>query len=203
MYAVIVTGGKQYRVMAGETLRVEKLDIEAGNEVTFDNVLMLGDGEGVTLGDALKGATVAATVKAHGRADKIRIIKFRRRKHHMKRQGHGTIIALSSVAGQRVRRSNFVYGASKAGIDGFYLQLGEALKDNGVTVTVVRPGQVRTKMTKGLDEAPLTVNKEDVAEAAVDAALAGKSSVFVHKLFGPISMVLKAIPAPIMSKLNF
>ncbi|MCD9046296.1 MULTISPECIES: 50S ribosomal protein L21 [unclassified Luteimonas] len=88
MYAVIVTGGKQYRVMAGETLRVEKLDIEAGNEVTFDNVLMLGDGEGVTLGDALKGATVAATVKAHGRADKIRIIKFRRRKHHMKRMGH-------------------------------------------------------------------------------------------------------------------
>ncbi|PJJ99170.1 50S ribosomal protein L21 [Lysobacteraceae bacterium NML91-0213] len=88
MYAVIVTGGKQYRVMAGETLRVEKLDIEAGNEVTFDNVLMLGDGEGVTLGDALKGATVAATVKAHGRADKVRIIKFRRRKHHMKRMGH-------------------------------------------------------------------------------------------------------------------
>ena len=122
---------------------------------------------------------------------------------HMKRQGHGTIIALSSVAGQRVRRSNFVYGASKAGIDGFYLQLGEALKDDGVTVTVVRPGQVRTKMTDGLDEAPLTVNKEDVAEAAVEAALAGKSSVFVHKLFGPISLVLKAIPAPIMSKLNF
>ena len=122
---------------------------------------------------------------------------------HMKRQGNGKIIALSSVAGQRVRRSNFVYGASKAGIDGFYLQLGEALKDDGVTVTVVRPGQVRTKMTDGLDEAPLTVNKEDVAEAAVDAALAGKPSVFVHKLFGPISLVLKAIPAPIMSKLNF
>ena len=122
---------------------------------------------------------------------------------HMKRQGNGKIIALSSVAGQRVRRSNFVYGASKAGIDGFYLQLGEALKDDGVTVTVVRPGQVRTKMTDGLDEAPLTVNKEDVAEAAVEAALAGKSSVFVHKLFGPISLVLKAIPAPIMSKLSF
>ena len=118
-------------------------------------------------------------------------------------QGHGTIVALSSVAGMRVRRSNFVYGASKAGIDGFYLQLGEALKDDGVQVTVVRPGQVRTKMTDGLDEAPLTVNKEDVAEAAVDAALAGKPSVFVHKLFGPISLVLKAIPAPIMSKLNF
>ena len=88
-------------------------------------------------------------------------------------------------------------------MDNFYLQLGEALRDSGVHVTVVRPGQVRTKMTEGLDEAPLTVNKEDVAEAAVEAALAGKPSVFVHKLFGPISLVLKAIPAPIMSKLNF
>ena len=88
MYAVLVTGGKQYRVMEGETLRVEKLDIEAGNEVTFDNVLMLGDGDGIRLGDALKGASVTAKVVSHGRADKIRIIKFRRRKHHMKRQGH-------------------------------------------------------------------------------------------------------------------
>lgn len=121
----------------------------------------------------------------------------------MRKQGHGTIIAMSSVAGTKVRRSNFVYGSAKAGMDGFYLQLGEALKDDGVQVTVVRPGQVRTKMTDGLDEAPLTVNKEDVAEAAVNAALAGKPSVFVHKLFGPISLVLKAIPAPIMSKLNF
>ncbi|MCD9028318.1 50S ribosomal protein L21 [Luteimonas sp. BDR2-5] len=87
-YAVLVTGGKQYRVMAGETLRVEKLEGDVGSEIKFDNVLLLGDSDGVKLGDALKGATVTATVKAHGRADKIRIIKFRRRKHHMKRQGH-------------------------------------------------------------------------------------------------------------------
>lgn len=87
-YAVLVTGGKQYRVTAGETIRVEKLDVEAGNEITFDNVLLLGNGEGVKVGDALKGATVTAKVKSHGRADKVRIIKFRRRKHHMKHQGH-------------------------------------------------------------------------------------------------------------------
>ena len=60
MYAVLVTGGKQYRVMQGETLRVELLEVEAGSEITFDNVLMLGDGEGVTLGDALKGAWVGS-----------------------------------------------------------------------------------------------------------------------------------------------
>ena len=70
MYAVLVTGGKQYRVMKGETLRVEKLDAEAGKEVTFDNILMLGDGESVTLGDALKSASVSAKIVGHGRADK-------------------------------------------------------------------------------------------------------------------------------------
>lgn len=88
MYAVLVTGGKQYRVAQGETLRVEKLEAEAGNSITFDNILMLGDGDGITVGDALKGASVTAKVVGHGRADKVRIIKFRRRKHHMKQQGH-------------------------------------------------------------------------------------------------------------------
>lgn len=88
MYAVLVTGGKQYRVMQGETLRVEKLEAEAGSEVKFDNVLMLGDGDGVKLGDALKGAAVSAKVVGHGRADKVMIVKFRRRKHHRKQMGH-------------------------------------------------------------------------------------------------------------------
>ncbi len=88
MYAVLVTGGKQYRVMTGETIRVEKLTTEAGQEIKFDQILMLGDGDGVKLGDALKGATVTAKVKSHGRADKVRIIKFRRRKHHKKQMGH-------------------------------------------------------------------------------------------------------------------
>ncbi|MFC4727207.1 50S ribosomal protein L21 [Coralloluteibacterium thermophilus] len=88
MYAILVTGGKQYRVLQGETLRVEKLDVEEGSTITFDNLLMLGDGESITLGDDLKGATVTATVRAHGRADKVRIVKFRRRKHHRKQQGH-------------------------------------------------------------------------------------------------------------------
>ncbi len=102
MYAVLVTGGKQYRVMKGETMRVEKLDTEAGKEITFDNVLMLGDGEGVKLGDALKSATVTARVVGHGRADKVRIVKFRRRKHHRKQMGHRqhyTEIEITGIAG--------------------------------------------------------------------------------------------------------
>jgi len=98
----MVTGGKQYRVAQGETLRVEKLETEAGNEITFDNILMLGDSDGIKVGDALNGATVTAKVVSHGRADKIRIIKFRRRKHHMKRQGHRqyyTEIEITGIAG--------------------------------------------------------------------------------------------------------
>lgn len=102
MYAVLVTGGKQYRVMEGETLRVELLEAEAGSEVKFDNVLMLGGSDGVTIGDALNGATVTAKIVGHGRADKVRIVKFRRRKHHRKQMGHRqhyTEIQITGIAG--------------------------------------------------------------------------------------------------------
>ena len=102
MYAIIVTGGKQYRVMKGETLRVATLEGEAGSEVKFDTLLMLGDGEKTTLGDALKGASVTATVKGHGRGDKVQIVKFRRRKHHRKQMGHRqnyTEIEITGIAG--------------------------------------------------------------------------------------------------------
>ena len=101
-YAVIVTGGKQYRVMEGETLRVEKLELEVGDTVEFDQVLLVGSGEDVRIGDALSGVKVSATVKSHGRADKIRIIKFRRRKHHRKQMGHRqhyTEIQITGIAG--------------------------------------------------------------------------------------------------------
>jgi large subunit ribosomal protein L21 len=88
-YAVIKTGGKQYRVQQGDVLRVELLDAEEGANVSFDQVLLVGSGEGVNVGaPTVAGATVSATVRRHGRADKIRIIKFRRRKHHKKQMGH-------------------------------------------------------------------------------------------------------------------
>jgi large subunit ribosomal protein L21 len=89
MYAVIVTGGKQYRVEEGEVLRVERLAAEEGASVEFDRVLMVGEGSEVVVGTpVVEAARVAATVRAHGRGEKIRIIKFRRRKHYMRRQGH-------------------------------------------------------------------------------------------------------------------
>jgi large subunit ribosomal protein L21 len=89
MYAVIKTGGKQYKVAAGEKLKVEKLVGEVGSAVTIDQVLMLADGENIVIGAPLvKGASVKATVVSHGRGDKVMIFKMRRRKHYRKTQGH-------------------------------------------------------------------------------------------------------------------
>jgi len=89
MYAVIKTGGKQYRVAKGDKLKVEKLPVEAGSSVDIDDVLMVGDGDKVTIGAPLvDGGKVTATVVSHGRHDKIEIVKFKRRKHHQKRTGH-------------------------------------------------------------------------------------------------------------------
>ncbi len=89
MYAVFVTGGKQYRVSEGQTLKVEKLPVEAGNNVEFESVLMVADGDNVKVGAPyVSGGKVTATVKSQGRDDKVTIIKFRRRKHHRKQQGH-------------------------------------------------------------------------------------------------------------------
>ncbi|MBN6035343.1 decaprenylphospho-beta-D-erythro-pentofuranosid-2-ulose 2-reductase [Amycolatopsis sp. 195334CR] len=119
----------------------------------------------------------------------------------LKQQGHGTVIALSSVAGERVRRSNFVYGSTKAGFDGFYLGLGEALAPHGVKVTVVRSGQVRTKMTEGMKDAPLTTNVEDVAATAVDAARRGKDLVWSPAPFRFVMSALRHVPRPIFRKL--
>ena len=89
MYAVIRTGGKQYRVSAGEALRVEKIDAQAGAEIMLTEVLLVGQGEDVTIGAPLvDGAAVKATVIAQGKGDKVRIFKMRRRKHYRKSQGH-------------------------------------------------------------------------------------------------------------------
>ena len=89
MYAVFATGGKQYRATTGDVLKIEKIDAEKGTTVKLDQVLMVGEGADVKVGSPyLKGGTVTATVVDHGRGKKIRILKFKRRKHHMKRMGH-------------------------------------------------------------------------------------------------------------------
>ncbi|MCV7226123.1 decaprenylphospho-beta-D-erythro-pentofuranosid-2-ulose 2-reductase [Mycolicibacterium komossense] len=125
----------------------------------------------------------------------------------MRAQGSGRIIAMSSAAGERVRRSNFVYGSTKAGLDGFYLGLGEALREFGVRVLVIRPGQVRTSTTiahwkaTGAKEAPFTVDKEYVANLAVTASAKGKDLVWAPGAFRYVMMVLRHVPRPIFRKL--
>ena len=89
MYAIIKTGGKQYRVQSGEQLRVEALSADVGSSLSIEEVLLVGDGDGVKVGAPfVSGATVKATVVSHGRGDKVRIFKLRRRKHYQKSQGH-------------------------------------------------------------------------------------------------------------------
>lgn len=119
----------------------------------------------------------------------------------MRAQGFGQIIAMSSAAGERVRRSNFVYGSTKAGLDGFYLGLSEALREYAVRVLVIRPGQVRTRMSAHVKEAPLTVDKEYVANLAVTAAAKGKELVWAPAAFRYVMMVLRHVPRPIFRKL--
>ena len=89
MYAVIKTGGKQYKVAAGEKIKVEQITADVGQEIVIDQVLAVGEGSTITVGTPLvSGATVTVTVLSQGRHDKVRIFKMRRRKHYQKRQGH-------------------------------------------------------------------------------------------------------------------
>lgn len=103
MYAVIATGGKQYRVSEGSVLRIEKLEAEAGADVEFGQVLLVGQGEQVKVGTPfLDGGKVVATVQGHGKGDKVRIVKFRRRKHYLRQGNHRqpyTEVKVTSIVG--------------------------------------------------------------------------------------------------------
>ena len=119
----------------------------------------------------------------------------------MRDQGHGTIVALSSVAGERARRSNFVYGSSKAGMDAFFQGLGDALVGSGVKVMVVRPGFVHTKMTEGMEAAPLSTTPEAVADAIVKGIERGTETVWVPSTMRYVMSVLRHVPRPVFRKL--
>lgn len=119
----------------------------------------------------------------------------------IRRQGHGVVVALSSVAGERPRRSNFVYGSTKAGFDAFYTGLGEALREHGGRVLVVRPGFVHSQMTEGLDPAPLATTPSAVADVVHAAVRSGREQAWVP---GPMRVVmsgLRHLPRPIFRRL--
>ena len=119
----------------------------------------------------------------------------------MREQGHGTIVVLSSVAGERARRSNFVYGSSKAGMDAFFQGLGDSLVGTGVKVMVVRPGFVHTKMTEGLEAAPLSTTADAVATAIVRGLERGSETVWVPSTLRYVMSALRHTPRVVFRKL--
>jgi decaprenylphospho-beta-D-erythro-pentofuranosid-2-ulose 2-reductase len=121
--------------------------------------------------------------------------------NHLRQQGHGVIVALSSVAGERARRSNYVYGSTKAGLDAFYSGLADSLAGTGVSVLVVRPGFVRSKMTEGLPDAPLATTPEAVAEAIVAGVRKGRHTVWVPGAMRWVMSGLRHTPRALFRRL--
>lgn len=119
----------------------------------------------------------------------------------LQHQGHGSLVVLSSVAGERARRTNFIYGSSKAGLDAFAQGLGDALHGTGVQVMVVRPGFVRTKMTAGLPEAPLATTPEAVALAVEQGLRRRAETVWVPGALRHVMSVLRHVPRPLFRRL--
>lgn len=122
---------------------------------------------------------------------------------HMRSQGYGKIVLLSSVAGERVRRANPAYGATKAGIDGFALALDHELVDTGVSILIVRPGFVDTKMTAGMKKAPLSTDALSVARATAKALGGTTKVIWVPGALRWLFLVLKNVPLPIWRRLPF
>jgi decaprenylphospho-beta-D-erythro-pentofuranosid-2-ulose 2-reductase len=119
----------------------------------------------------------------------------------MREQGHGSIVAFSSVAGERARRSNFVYGSTKAGMDAFYSGLTEALRPDNIGVTVVRPGFVHTSMTAGMSPAPLSTTPEAVAAVVVDAVRNQRELVWAPAPLRVVMSVLRHLPRAVFRRL--
>lgn len=119
----------------------------------------------------------------------------------LERQGHGALVVLSSVAGLRARRSNYVYGSTKAGLDALASGLADRLSGSGAHVLIVRPGFVRTSMTEGLPEAPLAVDADQVADAVVAALAKHRRVVYVPGAMRAVMLALRAVPGPVFRRL--
>lgn len=119
----------------------------------------------------------------------------------LRRQGHGTLVVLSSVAGERVRKANFIYGSTKAALDGFAQGLGDAMAGSGANVLIVRPGFVIGRMTAGMDPAPLATTPDKVADATVAALAAGREVTYVPRLLRFMFMAFRHLPRPVWRRL--
>ncbi len=120
----------------------------------------------------------------------------------LREQGHGTLVVLSSVAGERARKSNFVYGSSKAGLDSFAQGLGDSLVGSGAAVLIVRPGFVHTKMTAGMEPAPMSTTPDVVAEAILDGLAKRKRIVWAPTPLRWVFTGMRHLPTPVWRKVS-
>jgi len=155
---------------------------------------VLGD-QAVAENDPAAAAAVAITNYV-GAVSVLTVVADRQRA-----QGHGAIVVLSSVAGERVRRANYVYGSSKAGVDGFCQGLGAALAGSGVDLCIVRPGFVHTKMTAGRPAAPLATTPDAVAEATVAGLRRRALVVWAPPVLRPVMVLLRHLPRSLFNRL--
>ncbi len=154
------------------------------------------------LGDQHVAETAASAALAIARTNYLGAVSvLTQLGNRVRAQGHGTIIVLSSVAGERVRRSNYVYGSSKAGLDGFALGLGEALRGSGASVLVVRPGFVHSRMTAGLPAAPLSTTPAAVAQATMRGLDRRASLIWAPSNLRLVMSVLRHLPRPVLRRL--
>lgn len=190
------------------TLDFDALDTEDHDDVLAEASRLVGDLDVVVVAFGLlgdqetdeaggDGAVRLASVNYVG-AVSAGLAAARR----LRSQGHGTLVVLSSVAGERVRKANFIYGSSKAGMDGFAQGLGDALQGSGARVLIVRPGFVATKMTAGMKPPPLSTTAEAVADATDAALRQGREIVWVPGPLRWVMLLIRHLPRPIFRRLK-
>jgi decaprenylphospho-beta-D-erythro-pentofuranosid-2-ulose 2-reductase len=182
--------------VAGHTALVDRIAEQVGDiDLVVCAVGVLGDQQAMLDDPALAAAVMHSSYV--GPASTLLAVATR-----LRHQGHGRIVVLSSVAGERVRAANFVYGSAKAGLDGFAQGLGDALVGTGVQVLIVRPGFVRTRMTSHLPDGPFATTAEQVADATVRALQRGDDVVWVPGVVRWVMAVLRHLPRPVFRRLS-
>jgi len=207
----MAAGDKQLRAAGAEHVEIVAWDAldPAGHAATVDAAFAALDGrdlDAVVLAAAVLGdqeafdadpvaAAECIATNFGGAASTLLVVAER-----MKAQGQGTIVVLSSVAGERVRKANYVYGASKAGLDAFAQGLGDALVGTGVRVLVVRPGFVTTQMTEGMDPAPFATTADAIAEAVAEGLAKGQHVIWVPGVLRAVFSGFRHLPRPLWRK---
>lgn len=190
------------------TLELDALQTDRHEQVVSEAFEQLGGGDIVILAVGVLGERGGLPADASAAVDVLQVntvgagsllIHAARR---MRERGGGTLVVLSSVAAERPRRENVVYGASKAGLDALAQGLGDALHDEGVRVLVVRPGFVHTRMTKGLSPAPLSTTPQQVARVVADGLEGNASTVWAPRALRWLMAAVKLVPRPIFRRMR-